>query len=94
MKNQIQEILKIRNKAKAGNNVPFRLSAQINKIQASGIEGYMKTDQLKSTLLHAHNDNSEPKRWITLVQEDYFYESHFPHQSYLLYKLLKKKRSY
>jgi hypothetical protein len=92
MQSQIRNIFKIRDRAITQKDPELFLSTQINEIQGSGVEGYMKTDRLKTIVLHAHHDDKDSNLWIALVQEDYFYEGQFSHRIHLLYKLLEKDK--
>lgn len=92
MEVQIKEIFKIRDRAIFENNQELFLSTQAGEIPKSGSEGYLKTDQLNSTVLHIHHDEKDTKLWVALVQEDYFSDGNFSHRSYLLYKLAEKDK--
>ncbi len=92
MENKIKEIFKTRDKAVAENNQQLLLSTQVNEIPKSGSEGYTKTDRMISTVLHIHHDDKDPRLWIALVQEDYFFAGNFSHRGYLLYRLLDQDK--
>lgn len=87
MNPKIQTLFKTRDEAVAKNDKYLFLSTQLKEIDGSSSIGYLDTDHMTTTILHAHKHDHEPNVWIVFVREDYFTKSDLSHSNYLLYKI-------
>lgn len=90
IEDQIKALFTTRDNAVSLKDKELFLSTQLGVITKSGVEGYLKTGKLSSTVLYLHKDEIEPMLWVALVKEDYYNKRKFSHQGYLWYTIVEK----